>query len=310
MASLQSYLVRMLMRLQKWRQGKTPIAYQTYAEERIALEAQVASYILPADIEYQVVEIGSLKAAWTSLAGSDNELVTLYLHGGAYVVCSMLSYRPQQVQVTRAIGARILLPDYRLAPEHPFPAALEDARTAYCWLLSQKIRPERIVVMGDSAGGGLALALLVALRDMDLPLPAAAVCLSPWFDLTCSGASLLKRARADLITDPQKLRQAAAAYLGGADPRSPLASPLYADLRGLPPLLLQIGTDDVLLDDSLRLAERARASGLSVELEVWQHMYHVWQMAGRRLPEAGQAMQHIRDFMQRRASTSLSQEKK
>lgn len=303
MSSLQSYLLRMLMRWQNWRQTSDPGGERTYGEERASIEAQATQYILPADIAYQTVQIAGLSAAWasvidTSIIDTNNKPVILYFHGGAYVVCSMFSYRPQQVRLARLTRARVLLPDYRLAPEQPFPAAIEDARLAYHWLLKQEIRPEQIIVMGDSAGGGLALALLIALRDEGTQLPAAAVCLSPWFDLACSGASMLKRARADLVTKPQKLRQAAEAYLAGADPRTPLASPLYADLHGLPPLLLQVGTDEVLLDDSVRMAELAQQAGVTVKLEVWPHMYHVWQMAGRRLPEAEQAMQHIDHFIQ------------
>jgi epsilon-lactone hydrolase len=303
MSSLQSYLYRFRMRLHRMRQREN--GDLTYAQIRAQQDALATHYTLPSNIAYTQVQIADLRAAWANVIGTTSEQVILYWHGGAYVMGSMLSYRPQQARVARFTGARILLVDYRLAPEHPFPAAIEDACTSYRWLLEHNTKPEQIILMGDSAGGGLSVALILALRTEGLPLPAAVVCLSPWFDLACTGDSLRTRAKADLFLTPQELQQAATAYLGTTDPYTPLASPLYADLRGLPPLFLQIGTNDILLDDSLRLAERARKAGVQVELEVWQHMPHVWQMAGRLLPEARQAMQHIQHFVHRYTPTHV-----
>jgi epsilon-lactone hydrolase len=189
--------------------------------------------------------------------------------------------------------------DYRLAPEHPCPAALEDAVAGYRWLLERGVRPEQIVIGGDSSGGGLALATLVRLREQGVALPAAGVLLSPWVDLTIAGPSIQTRAAIDPLVSPESLRLAAGYYLGGADPRMTLASPLYADLRGLPPLLIQAGDHEVLLSDATRLAEQARAAGVDVTLDVWDEMWHVWQAWAEILPEGQQAIERIGAFIRR-----------
>ncbi len=293
MPSWQSYLIKPTIRLLRARHKHEE---PTFAEQRVADEVMSSHFKFPPDIVYEPIVIEGLPAAWVTQSPVSTEQVILYLHGGAFVLGSLAAYRPTLVTYARATRTRLLVIEYRLAPEHPFPAAVDDARTAYHWLLAQGIRPEQIVVMGDSAGGGLALALLLALRDEQTPLPAAAVCLSPWFDLVCTGESMRTRARADVILTPQVLKKAADAYLGTTDPCTPLASPLYADLHGLPPLLLQVGTEDILLDDARRLALRACEAGVSVELEVWPNMIHGWQTFGRRLPEARQARARIARF--------------
>lgn len=299
MPSWQSYLIKPAVRLSRARHKHEE---PTFAEQRAADEAMSSHFKLPPDIVFEPHVVEGLPAAWVTQSPVSTEQVILYLHGGAYVLGSLTTYRPALVTYARAIMARLLTIEYRLAPEHPFPAAVDDARTAYHWLLAQGIRPEQIVVMGDSAGGGLAVALLLALRDEQTTLPAAAVCLSPWFDLACTGESMRTRARADVIHTQQVLKTAADAYLGTTDPRTPLASPIYADLHGLPPILLQVGTEDILLDDARRLALRAREAGVSVELEIWPNMIHVWQTFGRRLPEARQARAHIARFTARYAT--------
>ena len=293
MPSWQSYLIKPTIRLLRARHKHEE---PTFAEQRVADEVMSSHFKFPPDIVYEPIVIEGLPAAWVTQSPVSTEQVILYLHGGAFVLGSLAAYRPTLVTYARATRTRLLVIEYRLAPEHPFPAAVDDARTAYHWLLAQGIRPEQIVVMGDSAGGGLALALLLALRDEQTPLPAAAVCLSQWFDLVCTGESMRTRARADVILTPQVLKKAADAYLGTTDPCTPLASPLYADLHGLPPLLLQVGTEDILLDDARRLALRACEAGVSVELEVWPNMIHGWQTFGRRLPEARQARARIARF--------------
>ena len=175
---------------------------------------------------------------------------------------------------------------YRLAPEHPFPAALDDAVNAYRWLMAEGADPRRTAVMGDSSGGGLTFATLLRLRDEGVPLPAAAVALSPWTDLALTGPSLQRNSKADAMIRSDEAPRLADCYLAGADPRTPYASPLYGDPTGLPPTLIQVGSDEVLLDDSVRLAERMRAAGCEVELEVWPRMPHVWQVWARVMPEA------------------------
>jgi monoterpene epsilon-lactone hydrolase len=206
-------------------------------------------------------------------------------------------YRSLAADIAVSAGMRVLVLDYRLAPEDPFPAAVDDARAAYHWLLDQGPAPEQVVVAGDSAGGGLTVALLLALRDAGQALPAAAVCLSPWADLLADGGSRKSKAKSDQVLTTADLLRSAALYLSGANPQTPLASPLYGDLAGLPPLLIQVGSDEVLLDDATRLAEKARAAGVDVKLEVWPGMFHVWQMVSVFVPEGRQALAAIGRFV-------------
>jgi acetyl esterase/lipase len=210
-------------------------------------------------------------------------------------------------RLSRTAAARALAIDYRLAPEHPFPAAVEDATAAYRWLLSGGVDPAGVVIAGDSAGGGLTVATLVALRDAGDPLPAAAVCLSPWVDMEGLGESMTAKADVDPMIQRGEILEMAQAYLGEADPRTPLAAPLYADLTGLSPMLIQVGTAEVLLDDSIRLAERARAAGVDVTLEPWDDMFHVWQAFALLLPEGQQAIDRIGEFVRERLTQPSEQ---
>ena len=220
----------------------------------------------------------------------------LFLHGGAYSVGSFRNYGHFTWRLGKAARARVLALDYRMAPEHPYPAALNDALAAYCWLLDQGARPDRILLAGDSAGGGLTLALLLKLRDEGVPLPAGAVALSPWTDLATTGASLHTKADTDPMLVASEIPHHAAMYLGGADPRDPYASPLYGDPRGLPPTLIQAGGDEVLLDDGVRMAEKMQAAGCDVELQVWPRMPHVFQLLATVMPEAQAAVAEIARF--------------
>jgi monoterpene epsilon-lactone hydrolase len=237
-------------------------------------------------------------AEWIAPQGVESSRAVLFLHGGGYYCGSIASHRTLAANVALACVARSLLIDYRLAPEHPFPAALEDAAASYEFLLDKGYAPGQIMVAGDSAGGGLALALLIHLRDEHKPMPAAAIFLSPWLDLTLSGASWVANARKDLMLDANELRQAAEIYLRGEDPRAPLASPCFADLHDLPPLLIQVGSHELLVSDSTYLAERARAAGVEVTLELWPGMQHEWQFAAKMLPEAQRAMSQIGAFVE------------
>jgi acetyl esterase/lipase len=196
----------------------------------------------------------------------------------------------------------VLVIDYRLAPEHPHPAAVDDAVAAYRWMLTQGLKPPRVAVAGDSAGGGLTVATLLAIRDAKLPLPAAGACLSPWVDLEGIGESMTTRAGVDPIVQKPGLLQMAAAYLAGKDPRTPLAAPLYADLSGLPPLLIQVGTAETLLDDASRLAERARKAGVTVSYEPWESMIHVWHLFAPMLDEGQQAIDRVGEFVRKQAA--------
>lgn len=259
-------------------------------------------------IDHIGVLANGVPGEWVIPAGAGSERVILYLHGGAYNAGSTRSHRALAANIAYASRARALTIDYRLAPEHPYPAALTDAFSAYQWLLESGIRPEQLVATGDSAGGGLTIALLVALRERGIPMPAAAVVLSPWTDLTDSGESWQENVKADYMINGPKLKEAARLYLKDVSPRTPLASPVYANLHGLPPLLIQVGSEEVLLSDSMRLAENARLSGVDVTLDVWEGMQHVWQFAASLVPEARQAIEKIGEFI--RAHSDVKQTEK
>lgn len=262
--------------------------------ERTWLEETMAQYGPRVELESSTVRAGGVPAEWLVLPSSLTGRVVLYFHG------SVDTHRGLAATVASAAQARALLIDYRLAPEHPFPAAVLDAQAAYAWLLDQGIVPEQVALAGDSAGGGLLLALMVSLRGGGQPLPAAGVCLSPWADLTLSGRSWTTNARRDLLLSAVTLRQMGQLYLGDADPLTPLASPMYADLAGLPPLLIQVGGDEALLSDAEEVALRAEAAGVEVELEVWSGMFHVWHLTSRVIPEARHAVERIGAFLQAR----------
>jgi len=266
-------------------------------KERGELEELAKSFKSLGKIACTPVSAGGVPAEWILPAGITAGRVVLYLHGGSYIAGSINSHRALAANIAAAAGARALVLDYRLAPEHPFPAALEDALAAYRWLLAVGAPADKIYVAGDSAGGGLAAALLLALREAGDPLPSAAILLSPLTDMAFSGESLKTKAKVDLIVDFGKESQFAPLYLGDTDPRAPLVSPLYADLRGLPPLLLQVGSDEILLSDSTRLAEKAKATGVDVTLEVWEGMQHVWHFAASLIPEGRDAIRRIGEFI-------------
>lgn len=223
----------------------------------------------------------------------------LYFHGGAYAVGTAALLQDFTWRIGAAARACVLYFDYRLAPEHPFPAALEDAVAVYRWLATE-FDPRRIAFVGDSAGGGLALGTLYRLRDEGLRLPAAAVVLSPWTDLALTGPSLKLNAAADPMLKVARLPALARAYLGGTDPRNHYASPLYGDASGLPPTLIHVGSDEILRDDAVRMAEKLRAAGCEVEIEVWPRMPHAWHHYARILPEAREAIERIGAFLQQR----------
>ena len=263
-------------------------------ERRERLDALGRQYPLPTDVRVETADADGVAAEWTDTPEADPRKVILYLHGGGYIAGSPRSHRHMVAQAGREAGTRTIALDYRLAPEHPFPAAVEDAVAGYRFLLSRGFSADHIAVAGDSAGGGLTVALLVWLRDAGLPLPACAWCVSPWVDLEGAGGSMTAKATVDPMVQQAYLIELAAAYLGGADPRTALAAPLYADLQGLPPMLIQVGSAETLLDDAVRLAGAAGAADLRVRLEVWPDMIHVWHLfhqqvaAGRRaLAEAG-----------------------
>ncbi|HEY8375440.1 MAG TPA: alpha/beta hydrolase, partial [Nannocystis sp.] len=274
------------------------IGPDSYARVRRAIARGTARIRLPPDIYVEPTCAGGIAGEWVHAPGARADRVLLYLHGGGYVAGSPATHRALTAALSRAAGVRVFALDYRLAPEHPFPAALDDAVAAYTWLLEQGFSARSMAIGGDSAGGGLTTATLVRLRDGGAPaLPAAAFMLSPWVDLEGTGESVRTRA----ALDPMIVGDLAAFgryYVGpDGDLRHPLCSPIYADLRGLPPLLIQVGTREVLHDDAVRLAERVRAAQGRVELDVWDDMVHVFQAFTNLLPEARRAVDKIGRFL-------------
>lgn len=250
----------------------------------------------PSGTEVCKVDAGGVAGDLIATPASRPDRHVLYLHGGGYVSGSPALYRNFTWRIAAAARARVLALDYRLAPEHPFPAALDDAFAACRWLFTGTADPRRTAVMGDSAGGGLALALLLKLRDGGHERPAAAVALSPWTDLALTGASLERHAKTDAMLTVADTRMFATSYLAGADPRDPYASPLYGNPAGLPPTLLHAGSDEILRDDAVRMADRMRRARCHVEIEVWPRMPHVWHLFAPVLPEANTAILRIGEF--------------
>ncbi|HEV8715757.1 MAG TPA: alpha/beta hydrolase [Candidatus Binatia bacterium] len=249
------------------------------------------------DIKSEKVTVAGCAAEWVRAPEVQPGRAILYLHGGGYVMGSPNTHRSLAGEISRAAQAAVLLVDYRLAPEHPFPAAVEDGVASYRWLLEQGFAPRSLAIAGDSAGGGLVAAMLVSARDQQLPMPAAAVCISPWSDMTCSNESYKTRAEADPMVGSGGIGDMARLYLQGTDPKNPLASPNFASLRSLPPLLIHVGRDEVLLDDSIKLDQKAKAEGVDSTLEVWEDMIHVWHAFHPMLPEGKQAITRVGEFL-------------
>jgi len=269
----------------------------TLEERRSALLGGARYLRMPHAVDVDRTRVGKMAAEWLLPEGVLDNPSILYLHGGAYTMGSCTTHRALASRVAIASQARVLLPEFRLAPEHAFPASLEDALVSYRWLL-ERGSADNIAVVGDSSGGGLAVAAMVKARDEGLPLPAAIVCLSPWTDLEMNGESILTRAQVDPICSLEESRFHSELYVGTSDPRAGLVSPVYANLSGLPSFLVQVGDREILLSDSISLAERAREDGVDIELQVWEGMWHVWQLFAWYVPEAQQAIDNIGGFVQ------------
>jgi len=269
----------------------------TIDDHRLSYERIMAQLPMDDDISTERVGAGGVPAEWIVAPEAQDGRVMLYLHGGGYAFGSMRTHRVMLAHISRAATARVLGLDYRLAPECPFPAPVEDSIAAYRWLLNNGANPEKIVIGGDSAGGGLMVALLVALRYLGEPMPAAGVGISAWTDMEATGQSFIDNAEVDPSVNRDRILGIAKIYMAGKDLKAPLASPIHADLTGLPPLLLQVGSIETLLDDTNELAKRARAAGVEVEVDVWDDMPHVWHHFAPILPEARQAIQRIGEFM-------------
>ncbi len=270
-------------------------------DSRKGLEDLATLVKVAKDVKIEHIDVKGMPSAWISTSETVDQYVILYLHGGGYMEGSIKTHQELASRISRVAKARVLLIEYRLAPENVFPAALEDAVSAYQWLIDNKgINPNNIIIAGDSAGGGLTLATLVKLRDTGITLPAAAVCISPWTDLAITGESVKTKAKVDPFVAYYDLYFDAYLYLGNEDPQNPLVSPLYADLKGLPPIFIQVGTAEVLLDDSVRFANRAKEVGIEVILDIWEDAPHVFQSAAALgVPESQQAIDKIGEFIQR-----------
>jgi epsilon-lactone hydrolase len=253
---------------------------------------------VPVNAQVEDVDAGGVKAQWVSAPGTDARRAVLYFHGGGFQVGSLVSHRELMAGLSAAAQCRVLAVDYRLAPEHRYPAALDDASAAWQWLAGQGFAPSHVALAGDSAGGGLALSLLLRLRDAGQALPAAAGLMSAWTDLTASGASYGTRADADPIHQRPMIVAMARNYLGKeGNAADPLVSPLFADLQGLPPLLAQVGDRETVLDDSRDFIARAKEAGVDATLQVWDHMIHVFQQFPAQLPEARAAIDDMGRFL-------------
>jgi acetyl esterase/lipase len=275
-------------------------------ETRAGFEVMTQAMQVKDDTKREKASANGVPGEWISNGGSTDAITIYYLHGGGYSLGSVNTHATMISQIARASKARAFAIDYRLAPEHPFPAALDDALAGYRWLLAQGIDPKSIVIGGDSAGGGLTAATLVVLRDARDPLPGAAVLLSPWTDLAGTGESQKTRADKDpMIPAMEGVSPVAEWYAGDRPAADPLVSPLYADLSGLPPMLIHVGDHEVLLNDSTRFAEKAKAAGVDVTLKVWDEMIHVFQFFPM-LPEGQQAIAEIGDWVRSRVATKAA----
>jgi len=290
LASVQAHFLDLFLR---WQVKRRMQHITDINAARAALAGPPPPKVGP-DIRITEDRLGGIPGEWITCTSAPPRATLVYLHGGGYIACSPRTHRPITMAYARA-GLRVFAPDYRLAPENPFPAAVEDAVAAFRAVHAAATEP--VVAGGDSAGGGLALAMMLALRDGGDALPLRAALFSPWTDLAVTGATVESNSRRDAMFNAEMLRRAPPSYLGDADPRDPLASPVFADLRGLPPLLIHVGEREVLLDDSRRLAERARAAGVQVSISVWPAVPHVWQLAQALVPEARQSMRQAAAFL-------------
>ncbi len=295
MPSVRSQLFYRFAKYQNSRADKSASLQQ----QRERLESLAKYQAMPPKVDVQQTRVGDIYGEWLRPNHANNGRATLFFHGGAYTMGSCNTNRAIASRVAIASTTPSLIFEYRLAPEYPFPAALEDALAAHLWLISRGISPQKIAFVGGSAGGGLAIATALSLRDNGDPLPAAIICISPWVDLELTGESMMTRAGVDPLMNREYLQSHATRYIGDHNPRSPLISPIYADLHGLPPMLIQVGDYETLLSDSVRLADQARNANVDVILDTWEGMWHFWHLSARLVAEGKQAIDKIGAFIRK-----------
>jgi monoterpene epsilon-lactone hydrolase len=271
----------------------------TIDEMRRGMESLTKLARLPSKTKVEKVSFNGISAEWICAKEAHEDRVILYLHGGGYNIGSLNTHRELAAHISMTSGAKVLLPNYRLAPEHPFPSALEDTTSAYRWLLDTGLTGRNISIAGDSAGGALSIATSISLRDTGEPSPASIACISTWTDLEMSGNSIKTLAKIDPLLNLQLLKIMASNYIGDNDPCSPLISPIYADLRGISPLLIHVGSDEMLLDDSTRIAEKAKNAEVDVTLKIYDQMWHAWHLNVRLMPEAKNAIEELGSFIRK-----------
>jgi acetyl esterase/lipase len=294
---------RVLKAITAWR---ATILEYTIEISRSSLDNIAEFQVIPDDINFKRVDSGGVPAEWVWSSNVNEDYVIIYLHGGGYTSGTIENSREFAARLSKLVNVRVLLPGYRLAPENPFPAALEDSVSAYEWLLLSGIKSKNICIVGVSSGGGLAITTLIKLRDRGIHLPSSAVLISPWTDLTNSGESIRINAKKDPMLYPEELEFYKNNYLGDHDPHDPLVSPLFADLKNLPPLFIQVGSYEILLDDSIRLAEKAKKAGVKVTLDIWDDMVHTFVTLDPNIPETIQAAVRIKKFIERYLFKSTS----
>jgi len=271
-----------------------------FMERRAQSEKFAAAFPMPHDMRISQGALANVPVEWIRPDDAHPDRVFFHVHGGGYVLGNPASSRPFTTEFARRARCRVVSIDYRLAPEHPFPAAVTDCLVAYSALLASGTRPQDIAIGGESAGGGLAVATLIAARTARLAMPASLIAISPWTDLACNAPSYRTLAHVDPLLNARTLKEMAEAYIQAGDPHAPTASPAHADLNGLPPMLIHVGSEEVLLDDATALERRARASGTNATLEIWPGMIHVWHMFHPMLPQAGEAIAKLAEFVERR----------
>lgn len=296
MASIRSKICRMMAKLTI---GSALDNKKTIEEMRLGMEKATKLTFLPSKTNIEQVNYGDIAAEWVSGKNADEEHVVLFLHGGGYNTGSPSTHRELASHISNTSNSKVLVPNYRLAPENPFPAALEDATFSYQWLLEKGLSSKNISIAGDSAGGGLALATCISIRDNGNPMPSSLVCISPWTDLEMTGSSIKALEDIDPVLRVASLQIMASNYIGVNDPLSPLLSPVHGEYTHFPPMLIHTGSDEILLDDSRRVAERAELAGVDITLKIHDGMWHVFHVFYRLMPEAKTAVKELGAFIRK-----------